>query len=103
MTKERRIERIKELLNNEYGVFGREKPDLHTINFSDSAIKKMGLEHGEGKTIMYEAYLSDSTSGVLVNNKFGDSIDIKELTAMEVFLIGRMIEWKRNRNYMYLC
>ena len=103
MTKKQRLEYVKELLSNEYGVFGRERVDWQTLYFSESVIKKMGIEKGEGKTIIHEAYLSDTPSGVAVNNKFGDSIDFMELTEMEAFKVGQLVEWKRNKAYRDLC
>lgn len=102
MTKKQRLEYVKKLLSNEHGVFGRERLDWQTLYFSDSVIKKMGIEKGEGKTIMYEAFLSDTPSGVAVNNKFGDSIDFMELTVMEAFRVGKFVEWKRDRTYRCL-
>lgn len=102
MTKKQRLEYVKKLLSNEYGVFGRERVDWQTLYFSESVIKKMDIEKGEGKTIMHEAYLSDTPSGVAVNNKFGDSIDFMELTEMEAFRVGKIVEWKRDRAYRYL-
>ena len=103
MTKKQRLEYVKKLLSNDYGVFGRERVDWQTLYFSESVIKKMGIEKGEGKTIMYEAYLSNTPSGVAVNNKFGDSIDFMELTELEAFRVGKFVEWKRDRAYRYLC
>ncbi len=103
MTKKQRLEYVKNLLSNEYGIFGRERVDWQTLYFSESVIKKMGIEKGEWKTIMHEAYLSDTPSGVAVNNRFGDSIDFMELTEMEAFRVGRIVELKRNRAYIDLC
>ena len=102
MTKTQRIENVKVLLSNEYGAFGRERLDWHTLYFSGSTFKKMNIENGNGKTIMYEVFLSDTPSGVIVSNQFGDSIDLMELTPLEVYKIGRMVEWKRNRRYREL-